>query len=591
MAEAMVPTGRTPPVPAPDIETVRAAFPQLEVLSLVGRGGMGAVFKARQPQLDRLVALKLLAPARTDDPRFAERFQREARALAALGHPHIVTIHDFGEAGGFFYLLMEFIDGVNLRQALQAGRFTAEQALAMIPPLCDALQFAHDNGIVHRDIKPENLLLDREGRIKVADFGIARILASNSPETAEDPTEADALQSTLAAGTPGYMAPEQDGLSPIDNRADIYSLGVVIYEMLTGELPSRPIDPPSRKVHIDVRLDEVVLRALEAEPERRFQTVGEIRTMVETINTKPPPGAPAVPKTTNANPTDSARPRHQRAKRFGIIALALCLTGFVGLALLTMGLWNAPVDLFHLLVIVIPTAGIGWLTVLILGILGWRSVTGKIAVLAAILLPVLAVPAGVIGIYILRRSMHQEAQQQAERDAMAEQQARVAAKEAREVFLMERGPAPSTPEKGSSPGDRVAVEESALHFLAAVRENDRQALRGLCTDRTEGWTEAVVEHFSLELRERFRPLAGGEFNLHPSDSIVVGDRAVVRCIGPDELNGTYLALGFVRTPHGWRNWSLKNSPPNQPLQRHFDNFSSQLDKLEDKVTGSTQTNQ
>ena len=166
-----------PPLPP---EQIAPHFPQLEILECLGRGGMGVVYKARQKTLNRLVALKLLAPERVRDPKFAERFAREAQALAALNHPNIVTIHDFGQAGGFYYLLMEFVDGVNLRQLLRARKFTPEEALAIVPPLCDALQFAHDRGIVHRDIKPENLLLDKAGRVKVADFGIAKMIG---PET------------------------------------------------------------------------------------------------------------------------------------------------------------------------------------------------------------------------------------------------------------------------------------------------------------------------------------------------------------------------------------------------------------------------
>jgi serine/threonine protein kinase len=143
-------------------EELAPHFPQLEILECLGRGGMGVVYKARQKSLNRLVALKLLAPERADDPKFAARFEKEAQALAALNHPHIVTIHDFGQAGGFYFLLMEFVDGVNLRQAMTAGRFTPEQALAIVPPVCEALQYAHEHGIVHRDIKPENLLMDKE---------------------------------------------------------------------------------------------------------------------------------------------------------------------------------------------------------------------------------------------------------------------------------------------------------------------------------------------------------------------------------------------------------------------------------------------
>ena len=243
--------------------------------------------------MNRLVALKLLAPERVRDAKFAERFAREAQALAALNHPNIVTIHDFGQAGGFYYLLMEFVDGVNLRQLLRARKFTPEEALAIVPPLCDALQFAHDRGIVHRDIKPENLLLDKAGRVKVADFGIAKMLgetvSGDLPVSRQNLRPRRRTATTRATvGTPGYSAPEQKtDPQRVDSRADIYSLGVVFYEMLTGELPGKHIEPPSTKVQIDVRLDEVVLRALEKKPELRYQQASEVKTMVETIVATP----------------------------------------------------------------------------------------------------------------------------------------------------------------------------------------------------------------------------------------------------------------------------------------------------------------
>src|ERR1700704_4454581 len=236
-------------------EELAPHFPQLEILECLGRGGMGVVYKARQKSLNRFVALKLLAPERVADPKFAQRFTHEAQALAALNHPSIVTIYDFGQAGGFYFLLMEFVDGVNLRQAMKAGRFTPEQALAVVPPVCEALQFAHEHGIVHRDIKPENLLLDKEGRVKIADFGIAKMLGTDGSDVG--------VAESQPAGTPQYMAPEQKAHRVTDHRADIYSLGVVLYEMLTGELPADKLQPPSRKVQIDVRLAEIVRRALE----------------------------------------------------------------------------------------------------------------------------------------------------------------------------------------------------------------------------------------------------------------------------------------------------------------------------------------
>jgi len=269
-------------------------FPQLEIIECLGRGGMGVVYKARQKSLNRIVALKLLAPERVADAKFAQRFTHEAQALAALNHPHIVTIHDFGQAGGFYFLLMEFVDGVNLRQAMKAGRFTPEQALAVVPPVCEALQYAHEHGIVHRDIKPENLLLDKEGRVKIADFGIAKLLHVDDPDVG--------LAESQPAGTPQYMAPEQKEHRRTDHRADIYSLGVVLYELLTGELPADKLQPPSRKVQIDVRLDEIVLRALETKPELRYQTAGELRTQVETVASTPVSGRPEPSKTSSIPP-------------------------------------------------------------------------------------------------------------------------------------------------------------------------------------------------------------------------------------------------------------------------------------------------
>ena len=283
---------------APAVAELAPKFPQLEILEFIGQGGMGAVYKARQKELDRIVALKILPPDIGQDAAFAERFTREARALAKLNHPGIVTIYDFGRADGLYFFLMEFVDGVNLRQLLAGSRVSTREALAIVPQICDALQFAHDLGIVHRDIKPENILLDRRGRVKVADFGLAKIMEGRAgtplPAGAGSQSGADAqgtvrLASELTGagrvmGTPQYMSPEQiQAPGEVDHRADIYALGVVFYQMLTGELPGKQLEPPSRKVQIDVRLDEVVLRALEKKPDLRYQQVSEVKIMVDTI--------------------------------------------------------------------------------------------------------------------------------------------------------------------------------------------------------------------------------------------------------------------------------------------------------------------
>ena len=229
----------------PSVQEIQAALPQLQILDLIGCGGMGAVYRARQPKLDRLVALKVLLAPLAADAAFAARFNREACLLARLNHPGVVSVFDYGEAGGFFYLVMEYVDGVNLRQAMQAGRFTPVQTLALVPKICEALQYAHDEGILHRDIKPENILLDLRGRVKIADFGIAKLAGEN----ARGP---GLTASGAAVGTPHYMAPEQlEHPQDVDLRADLYSLGVVFYEMLAGELPIGRFAPPSHKSGVD----------------------------------------------------------------------------------------------------------------------------------------------------------------------------------------------------------------------------------------------------------------------------------------------------------------------------------------------------
>jgi hypothetical protein len=288
---------------------------------------MGAVYKARQKELDRIVALKILPPDIGKDAAFAERFMREARALAKLNHPGIVTIHDFGRVDGLYFFLMEFVDGVSLQQLLAKSRVLTREALAIVPQICDALQYAHDQGIVHRDIKPENILLDRRGRLKVADFGLAKIIeARGEPIPGQDapPGACTLTEAGKVVGTLQYMAPEQtEHPSEVDHRADIYALGVVFYQLLTGELPGKPLEPPSRKVSLDVRLDEVVLRALEKEPERRYQQVSEVKTRLETI-TSTTGGSNAATPQPNASGSSTTN------RRGTLLALGV-LTGLLAL--------------------------------------------------------------------------------------------------------------------------------------------------------------------------------------------------------------------------------------------------------------------
>ena len=382
-----------PPTP----QELSARFPQLEVTELLGHGGMGAVYKARQIQLDRVVALKILPPDVGGDPAFAERFTREAKALAQLSHPNIVTLYEFGQADGLFYFLMEFVDGVNLRRLLDSGKLAPREALAIVPQICEALQFAHDRRIVHRDIKPENILLRTDGVVKIADFGVAKIVGRerSGPGGAGSPP-GEQTQARGVVGTPAYMAPEQVAHpADVDHRADIYALGVVFYQMLTGELPAKPIERPSRKVRIDVRLDEVVLRAMETEPQRRYSQASVMKTEVETIAGAPqPPLAPVLSY-------ESLLPR--RFSRPAIIGAAWSPFFFAAALFVAMARGRFPQDysfpaqllLFLGFASCFGTTILGWIAVSQIRHSGGRLYGLGLAVFDALLFPLLALDLGI----------------------------------------------------------------------------------------------------------------------------------------------------------------------------------------------------
>ena len=269
------PTGDrvTDPKPAGGLTPV---LPDLEILGRIGQGGMGTVYKARQIKLDRVVAVKVIRPDLAFEPAFAERFRREARAMARLNHQNIVTLHDYGEAGGVYYLVMELVDGGDLRRALGRGPLKVEAALGVALQVSDALQYAHEQGVIHRDIKPENVLRDRRGRVKIADFGLAKLLELPAGE-------ASLTASRQFLGTPAYVAPELfTGAGKVDHRADIYALGVLLYEMLTDKLPLGRYDLPSEIVGSDEELDEILARALQGDPAKRHSSVAELRTELAT---------------------------------------------------------------------------------------------------------------------------------------------------------------------------------------------------------------------------------------------------------------------------------------------------------------------
>ncbi len=271
---------------APSVEEMQAMLPQYEIMEILGRGGMGAVYKGRQKSLKRLVAIKILPPDAADDEmKFVERFQNEAQTMAAMNHPAIVSVYDFGEtANGLLYFIMEYVDGSDVHKLIQAsGKLSGEHALAITAHVCDALDYAHKRGVIHRDIKPANILIDQEGHIKVADFGLAKM---------DDPSQTSGLTKTnMAMGTPDYVAPEV--LSPgmvADHRADLYAVGVMLYQMLTGEVPRGMFKLPSQKgIGSDPRFDQIICKAMEQDREERYQSAMDVRRALDVILTTPQP--------------------------------------------------------------------------------------------------------------------------------------------------------------------------------------------------------------------------------------------------------------------------------------------------------------
>lgn len=245
-------------------------IPGVEILEPIGRGGMSVVYKARQGE--RVVALKVLSA-----PELAARFEREAEALGALSHPNIVRRYGCGRAGDALWIAMEFVEGDDLRRRLRPGRLPPDEALRIATEVCDALEYAHGRGVLHRDIKPENVLLDRTSRVKLADFGLAKLAGG-----------ANLTGSGAVLGTTRYMAPEQAGAArDVDARADLYSLGAVFYEMLTGISAVGRFLPPAQKAGVDPRFDRVVLKLLCVDPAGRHASAAELRADLEKL-ARPP---------------------------------------------------------------------------------------------------------------------------------------------------------------------------------------------------------------------------------------------------------------------------------------------------------------
>ncbi len=259
----------------PRIDEMTRLFPGYEILTLLGHGGMGAVYKARQISLDRIVAIKLLPLQIGRDREFTERFTREAQTMARLHHPNLVALYNFGQTPeGHLFFVMEYVEGATLHDLAHTRALTPARVIRIMGQVCEGLASAHREGVVHRDIKPPNILVDVHGVAKVADFGLARSTKANSGQTL--------TIRGMVVGTLDYMAPEQRRGERVDQNADIYALGVVLYEALTGQLPRGVFPPVSQLIGTPHAIDEIISRAMQQDPAKRFQSAMELKLALDT---------------------------------------------------------------------------------------------------------------------------------------------------------------------------------------------------------------------------------------------------------------------------------------------------------------------
>ena len=318
-----------------------------ELQDVAGSGGMSSVYRARDTVLERTVAIKILHEQYSDDPEYVERFRREARALAQLNHPNIVTVIDRGEFEGRQFIVFEHVEGENLKELVdREGQLPVDRALAPVHQVARGLDFTHDHGVIHRDVKPHNVLIDEDGVAKVTDFGIARSL---------DPADGLTETGTLL-GTSEYIAPEQASGARVDERSDQYSLAVVLYELLTGEPPytgdnfmavamkhiQQPV-PRVRDVRPDVapRIDAIVARAMAKRPDDRFPSTEAMMAALEAAqagrDSAPVPVAQADDGATESIPVPGPLPAVERSRRRFPLPIVIGLVG-VGVAVLVLSL-------------------------------------------------------------------------------------------------------------------------------------------------------------------------------------------------------------------------------------------------------------
>ncbi|WP_397381397.1 protein kinase [Prosthecobacter sp.] len=260
----------------PLAEELESCFPGYTDFRFIDRGGMGAVYSAMQNSLERRVAVKILPPDLGKDALFVDGFHREARLLARLQHPNIVAVYDFGRnALGHLFIVMEYVHGTSLFEILKQEQLPLPRVLEIIAQVCEGLQFAHDHGVIHRDIKPTNILIDGRNSVRVADFGLAKLVKAESTTTTQ-------TRSSLIMGTPVYAAPEQRRPNAsVDHRVDIFSVGVTLYEMITGHFPVGVFEPPSKKAGSPPALDKIITKALRESPADRYQNAAELKKAIK----------------------------------------------------------------------------------------------------------------------------------------------------------------------------------------------------------------------------------------------------------------------------------------------------------------------
>ena len=297
----------------PSLGEMQALLPQFRFSGLLGRGGMGAVYRATQLSLDRLVAIKILPLdlLSYDEANFAERFRNEAVLMARLNHPGIVSVHESGEVGGLLYIVMEYVDGTDVGRLIQGvGRIEPNRATGILIQVCEALHYAHAQGVIHRDLKPANLLVTREGRVKIADFGLAK---------RSDAALQTLTQTNVAIGTPDFLAPEAwTPGTPLDARSDLYSLGVTLYQMLTGEVPRGLWKMPSVKAGVDARFDAIIDRAMQPDREARYQSAGELERDLKELQ---------IDESSTPTPAPHRSPRRRMGK--ALVMAAACIAALL----------------------------------------------------------------------------------------------------------------------------------------------------------------------------------------------------------------------------------------------------------------------